>query len=123
MNHYRPISLLSIFDTIIEKITHKRLYSFLEDNNILYKKQFGFRKNNSAIDLLIKITEKIRESIEENMAVVSLLNYVNPWTELTTIFCYSKWNIMEVEAQLSNGSSLIYRLENNKSILMENAPN
>ena len=43
---------------------HKRLYNFLEDNNILYNKQFGFRKNNSTMDALIKITEKIKESID-----------------------------------------------------------
>ena len=65
MNNYRPITLLSIFGTIMEKIMHKRLYNFLEDNNILYKKQFGFRKNNSTMDALIKITEKIKESIDK----------------------------------------------------------
>ena len=30
VNNYQPISLLSIFDKIIEKIMHKRLYAFLE---------------------------------------------------------------------------------------------
>ena len=65
MNNYRPISLLSIFDKIMEKIMHKRLYNFLEDNNILYNKQVGFRKNNSTMDALIKITEKIKESIDK----------------------------------------------------------
>ena len=64
MNNYRPISLLSIFDKIIEKLIHIRLYSFLEKHNILYKKQFGFRKNNSTIFSLIEITEKIKESID-----------------------------------------------------------
>ena len=47
LNNYRPISLLSIFDKIIEKIMHKRLYAFLESNKVLYDKPFGFRKNNS----------------------------------------------------------------------------
>ena len=65
MNNYRSISLLSIFDKIMEKIMHKRLYHFLEYNNILYNKQFGFRKNNSSMDALIKITEKIKEYIDK----------------------------------------------------------
>ena len=43
---------------------HKRLYKFLDDNNILYDKQYGFRKNNSTIFSLIEITEKIKESID-----------------------------------------------------------
>ena len=65
LNNYRPISLLSIYDKIIEKLMHKRLYKFLDDNNILYEKQFGFRKNNSTIYSLIEITEKIKESIDK----------------------------------------------------------
>ena len=44
---------------------HNRLYQFMEDNNILYHRQFGFRKNNSTINALIEITEKIKESIDK----------------------------------------------------------
>ena len=61
MNNYRQISLLSIFDKIIEKLMHKRLYTFMEENDILYHKQFGFRKGNA----LIQVTEKIKESIDK----------------------------------------------------------
>ena len=64
-NNFRPISLLSIFDKIIEKLMHKRLFKFLEDHNILFENQFGFRKNNSTIYALMEITEKIRESIDK----------------------------------------------------------
>ena len=65
MNNYRPISLLSIFDKIIEKLMHKRLYNFMEENYILYHKQFGFRKGNSTINALIQITKRIKESIDK----------------------------------------------------------
>ena len=65
INNYRPISLLSIFDKIIEKLLHKRLYNFLEEHNILFHNQFGFRKNNSTINALIQITETIKESIDK----------------------------------------------------------
>ena len=63
-NNFRPISLLSIFDKIIEKLMHKRLYDFLEQYNILFENQFGFRKNNSTIYALMEITERIKESID-----------------------------------------------------------
>ena len=60
LNNFRPISLLSIFDKIIEKLMHKRLYDFLEHHDILFENQFGFRKNNSTIHALIEIIEKIK---------------------------------------------------------------
>ena len=63
-NNFRPISLLSIFDNIIEKLLHKQLYEFLEFHNILFEKQFGFRRNNSTVHALMEITEKIKESID-----------------------------------------------------------
>ena len=63
LDNYRPISLLSIFDKIIEKLIHKRLYNFLEHHNILFPNQFGFRKNNSTTFSLARITERIKETI------------------------------------------------------------
>ena len=64
INNYRPISLLSIFDKIIGKLMHKRMYEFLQGHNILFQNQFGFRKNNSTTFALIEITEKIKETID-----------------------------------------------------------
>ena len=64
VNNYRPISLLPIFDKIIEKLMHKQLYKFLEDHEILFKNQFGFRKKCSTVHSLIEITEKIKESLQ-----------------------------------------------------------
>ena len=64
VNNYRPISLLSIFDKIIEKLMYQQLYQFLSHNEILFKNQFGFRKNRSTSLALIQLTEKIRESID-----------------------------------------------------------
>ena len=46
VNNFRHISLSSIFDKIIEKVIHRRLYHFLE-HDILIANQFGFRTNNS----------------------------------------------------------------------------
>ena len=63
-SNYRPISLLSIFSTIFEKVMHKRLYEFLEKNNVLYSLQFGFRSKHSTSHTLISTTEKIRNSID-----------------------------------------------------------
>ena len=48
----------------MEKLMHKQLYAFLEEHQVLFKNQFGFRKKCSTSHSLIEITEKIRESID-----------------------------------------------------------
>ena len=53
LNNYRPISLLSLFDKILEKILCRRLVSFLEHNKILYCYQYGFRKAYSTVLYLL----------------------------------------------------------------------
>ena len=65
VNNYRPISLLSIFSKIIEKLMHMRLYSFLEQQKSMFPSQFGFQKNKSTMHSLIEIVEKIKYCIKE----------------------------------------------------------
>ena len=63
-NNYRPISLLSNVDKIFEKLVHSRVISFLDRYNILYRKQFGFRKKHSTAHSLISLTEEIRNALD-----------------------------------------------------------
>ena len=65
MNNYRPISLLSIFNEILEKLMYKRLISFIQRHNLFYEKQFGFREHHSTMDAALLITGKIQRAIEE----------------------------------------------------------
>ena len=57
--NYRPISLLSIFSKIFEKLIYNRMYSFLNSNNLIYGKQFSFRAKHSVNHALISTTELI----------------------------------------------------------------
>ena len=50
----------------MEKLMHKQLYEFLQEHNIFFHNQFGFRKNNSTTFALLQITEKIKEIIDNN---------------------------------------------------------
>ena len=43
VNNYRPTSLISNIDKIMEKLIYQQLYLFLEHNNIIYHNQFGFQ--------------------------------------------------------------------------------
>ena len=64
VSNYRPISLLSNLNKILEKIVHNRLYKFLEDTHSIYSLQFGFRKKHSTNHTLIDITETIRQALD-----------------------------------------------------------
>ena len=64
VNNYRPISLLPILSKLLEKLMHKRLYSFLDINDVIYSSQFGFQKNKSTLHSLIEIVEQIRQSMD-----------------------------------------------------------
>ena len=44
---------------------YKRLYTFLNNNNIIYNLQFGFRQQYSTSHALINITENIRKSLDD----------------------------------------------------------
>ena len=63
-SNYRPISLLSVFSKIIEKLMYKRLYNFLELHEVLYNLQFGFRASHSIDHALISLTESIKNTLD-----------------------------------------------------------
>lgn len=56
---YRPISMLNCLDKVLEKIVLNRLNTFTEDNNILQKEQFGFRKDHSTVHQVKRIVNFI----------------------------------------------------------------
>ena len=64
INNYRPIALLSIFNKILEKLMYKRMVYYVQDKNILFKNQFGFRSGHSTSQAILLITDKIQKAIE-----------------------------------------------------------
>ena len=64
VSNYRPISLLSNLNKILEKIMHKRIYLFLEKYELLFDLQFGFRTGYSTSHALIHMTETIRAALD-----------------------------------------------------------
>ena len=62
--NYRPISLLSVFSKITEKVMYERLYNFLLKHEILYELQFGFRASHSINHALVSLTEAIKNSLD-----------------------------------------------------------
>ena len=67
--NYRPISFLSIFDKLLEKVVHTRVKSFLDKHPVLYKYQFGFRSKSSTTYALLDVSDYIYTSLDQGKYV------------------------------------------------------
>ena len=64
LDNYRPVSTLPILSKIYEKLLYNRLYSFFAANNIIYNKQFRFRRNHSTSHAVNYAVHRILSEIE-----------------------------------------------------------
>ena len=69
LKNYRPISILPFFSKLIEKCIFNRVYSFLCNNNIISKCQYGFRRNHSTSHTLMDLLDKIISAIDKKNLV------------------------------------------------------
>ena len=66
IKNYRPISTLSIFSKIFEKLVHKRMVSFISKYEIIKANQFGFQANKSTSDAIIDFLENLHDAFNEH---------------------------------------------------------
>ena len=71
-SNYRPVSLLPQFSKRLERVFHKRLMSFLDKKYILYKSQYGFRKNMSTSLAILELVEEITNAIDDCKSTVGV---------------------------------------------------
>ena len=63
--NYRPVSLLCILMKVLEGMVRDRWLKFLEDNEILSTKQFGFRKGRSCITNLLSFYSRVIDTVDQ----------------------------------------------------------
>ena len=64
--NYRPISLLSIYNRIFEKLVYSRLTKFVKDCNIFYDQQYGFRSKHSTQHAILDIVNAILQNMDND---------------------------------------------------------
>ena len=75
IENYRPISVLSVFSKIMEKVMYNHLLDFITKHNILHKYQFGFRKQHSTNHAVISLVEKLHNALDQgNIAIPCFLD-------------------------------------------------
>ncbi len=65
-NNYRPISALSPFSKVLERLVYDQLELFLSKKKVIYEYQFGFRKGYSTEQAILEISDNIKTSIDNN---------------------------------------------------------
>ncbi len=56
----------------MERVIPKRLFEFLDKHNILYKSQYGFRKNHSTIDAVAEFLKERLLAYERNEHTIAI---------------------------------------------------
>ena len=75
-NKYRPVSLTSSVGKMLESIIRDDLQSYLENNNLLCKEQFGFRSGKSCSTQLLQVVNEWSKAIDMGKPVdVIYLDY------------------------------------------------
>ena len=64
VNNYRPISLLSLFSKIYEKLIFNRFFKFLDKKSILIPTQYEFRPHHSTQHAILDIITTAHHNIE-----------------------------------------------------------
>ena len=76
ISNHRPITSLPFLSKIIEKLLYKRLDEFLNDNNILFHNQYGFRKGKSTEHAVLKLMDYFYDAInKQEFCIAVFIDY------------------------------------------------
>ena len=71
-SNYRPVSLLPCFSKILERLVFDKCMNFMNTNDILNDKQFGFRSGHSTSMAIIELVDKINIAVENNKSTIGI---------------------------------------------------
>ena len=66
-NNYRPISVLPTIARVFERLIFEQLYSYFNENKLLYSYQSGFRSLHSTVTALLDIINEWSSNIDKGM--------------------------------------------------------
>ena len=66
--NYCPISLLSVFSKVFEKLVNNGIFNHLEKSGLFSDLQYGFRSSRSTVDLLTVVSDRIARAVNRSGA-------------------------------------------------------
>ena len=70
--NYRPVSVLPVFSKLVERLMYNRLVTYINENRLLYKYQFGFQEGKATYMALIVLIEKVAEALDKGESVIGV---------------------------------------------------
>jgi len=75
INNYRPISNLTVFSKLLERLVAKQLLNYLTTTRLLPDLQSAYRANNSTETAILKVLSDILLAVDKgNLAMLTLLD-------------------------------------------------
>ena len=71
-DNYRPISLLPVISKILERCVYITLLQHLNNNNIVYPKQFGFRPGHSTSDAVMNLLGEALQGFNDGSMIITI---------------------------------------------------
>ena len=68
---------------MLEKVIYRRMYDFIDNNQLIYERQFGFLTKHSTNHALISTTEAIKSQIDSGNYVGSV--FIDPQKAFDTV--------------------------------------
>lgn len=91
VTNYRPISILSSFSKLIEKLFCNRLNNYLTKFNLINSCQFGFRSGSSTSLALISLLDYVKHSLDKSLFVGSVfLDFTKAFDTINHDILFSK---------------------------------
>ena len=72
VSNYRPISILTFFAKVFEKILYNNISNFFDRNDSIHENQLGFRKGHSTNHAIITLADKITKSVDCGDIVINI---------------------------------------------------
>ena len=70
--NYRPISILTAINKTFEQTLHNQLSKYLEENNLLPKFQYGYRKQHNTSQAILDFTDSINEQTSNKQITIAI---------------------------------------------------